>query len=96
MVKTKYYYIYVLYCADGSLYCGFTDNVARRFAAHQEFRGAKYTKVKSRHPLRLVYSKQFASKHEALSAECHFKHQSRQQKLVYLAEHGVNLRADQG
>ena len=47
MEKSKDYYIYVLYCADDSLYCGFTDNVARRFAAHQEFRGAKYTKVKS-------------------------------------------------
>lgn len=91
MEKSKDYYIYVLYCADDSLYCGFTDNVARRFAAHQEFRGAKYTKVKSRHPLRLVYSERFSSKHDALSAEYHFKHQSRQKKLLYLSHHGVNL-----
>lgn len=91
MEKGKAYYIYVLYCADGSLYCGFTDNVARRFAAHQEFRGAKYTKVKSRHPLQLVYSERFSSKHDALSAEYHFKHQPRRQKLLYLARHGVKL-----
>lgn len=90
--KSKPYYIYVLYCADGSLYCGFTDDVARRFSAHQHFRGAKYTKVKSRHPLRLIYSEQFASKHDALSAEYHFKHQSRQKKLTYLLMHGVDLR----
>lgn len=90
-MASKSYYIYVLYCADDSLYCGFTDNVARRFRTHQEYKGAKYTRVKKRHPLRLLYSEQFSTKHDALSAEYHFKHQTRQQKELYLREHGVNL-----
>ncbi|WP_295731986.1 GIY-YIG nuclease family protein [uncultured Limosilactobacillus sp.] len=91
-MPTKPYYIYVLLCADHSLYCGFTDNVQRRFETHQEYRGAKYTRVKSRHPLKLIYQEKFADKGSALSAEYHFKHQNRHRKLVYLKEHGVNLR----
>lgn len=91
MVVNKPYYLYVLYCADGTLYCGYTDDVVRRFKTHQAYKGAKYTRVKKRHPLRLIYSEQFASKHAAMSAEYHFKHQTRRQKEQYLAERGVNL-----
>ena len=91
MKKSKPYYIYVLYCADHSLYCGFTDNVMRRFSAHQHYQGAKYTKVKKRPPLRLIYSERFATKHDALSAEYHFKHQPRTKKIAYLRQHGVSL-----
>lgn len=88
---SKCYYMYVLKCADGSLYCGFTDDVVRRFNAHQSYHGAKYTKVKSRHPLELLYQEKFNCKHDALSAEYHFKHQTRGQKIVYLKKHGVNV-----
>lgn len=90
-MKAKSYYIYVLLCADNSLYCGFTDNVQRRFKTHQSYRGAKYTRVKSRHPLKLIYQEKFNDKHSALSAEYHFKHQSRKHKIVYLKNHGVNV-----
>ncbi|WP_267201811.1 GIY-YIG nuclease family protein [Limosilactobacillus kribbianus] len=88
MASSKYY-IYVLYCADDTLYCGFTNNVARRFATHQACHGAKYTRVRRRHPLRLIYQEEFASKPAALSAEYHFKHQPRAAKVRYLKEHGV-------
>lgn len=90
--KNKPYYIYVLYCADDTLYCGFTDNVKRRFKVHQAYKGAKYTRVKRRHPLQLIYSEKFDNKHDALSAEYHFKHQPRQKKVAYLSAHGVNVR----
>lgn len=90
--RSKPYYIYVLYCADDTLYCGFTDNVKRRFKTHQTYKGAKYTRVKRRHPLRLIYSEKFATKHDALSAEYHFKHQSRKKKVAYLRAHGVIVR----
>lgn len=39
MASKNKYYMYVLYCADDTLYCGFTTNVARRFATHQAGRG---------------------------------------------------------
>ena len=87
----KHYYFYVLYCADDSLYGGFTDDFQRRFRTHQAYEGAKYTRVKSRHPLQLAYYQQFDSKHDALSAEYHFKHQSRSKKVAFLAAHGVQL-----
>lgn len=90
-MKIKHYYIYVLLCADHTLYCGFTNNVQRRFKTHQAYRGAKYTRVKSRHPLKLLYQEEFNDKHSALSAEYHFKHQPRSKKLAYLSQHGVNI-----
>lgn len=89
MASSKHYYMYVLYCADDTLYCGFTNNVDHRLAVHQAYRGAKYTRVKSRHPLRLIYYETFTNKHAALSAEYHFKHQSRAKKNQYLKAHGV-------
>lgn len=91
-MENKPYYMYVLYCADNSLYCGFTDNVQHRFSQHQNYKGAKYTKVKSRHPLQLIYWHEYTTKHDALSAEYHFKHQTRQQKERYLAERGILLK----
>lgn len=91
MEKDKRYYTYVLFCADGSLYCGFTDDVQRRFEAHQTYRGAKYTRVKSRHPLRLLYWCEYPTKHDALSAEYHFKHQSRRKKERFLRLRGIKI-----
>lgn len=85
------YYRYVLYCADGTLYCGYTTDVARRFAQHAAGKGAKYTRVKARHPLRLLYATSFSSKHAALSAEWHFKQLTRCQKEAYLAARGIRL-----
>lgn len=85
----KPYFMYVILTADNMLYTGFTDDVARRFATHQQFKGAKFTKIKSKHPLRLIYQEQFNNKHDALSAEWHFKHQTRAQKEQYLKDHGV-------
>lgn len=90
-MSEKEYYMYVILTADNMLYTGFTDDVARRFATHQAFKGAKFTKIKSKHPLTLLYQEVFATKHDALSAEWHFKHQSRAQKEMYLREHGVDI-----
>lgn len=90
-MSEKEYYMYVILTADNMLYTGFTDDVARRFATHQAFKGAKFTKIKSKHPLTLLYQEAFTTKHDALSAEWHFKHQSRAQKEMYLREHGVDI-----
>lgn len=90
-VNSKKYYVYVILTADNMLYTGFTDNVARRFKAHQEFKGAKFTKIKSKHPLKLIYQEEFVTKHDALSAEWHFKQLTRKQKENYLRQHGVTV-----
>ena len=53
----KKYYTYMLLIEGGALYCGYTDDVEKRFKAHLEGRGAKYTKAHK--PLRVVYTKEF-------------------------------------
>lgn len=86
----KPFYMYVLLTADDTLYTGYTDNVERRFATHQAGKGAKYTRIAKRRPLKLLYSEEFATKHDAMHAEAMFKKQTRQQKIIYLKEHGVD------
>jgi len=68
----KAYYTYVLHCADDTLYCGYTDDVDRRLATHNEGNGAKYTKA--RRPVELVYSLDFPDKKLAMKCEWWFKH----------------------
>ncbi|WP_461224302.1 GIY-YIG nuclease family protein [Lacticaseibacillus suihuaensis] len=84
----KPYYFYVLLCADGTFYGGFTDDVGQRVATHNAGKGAKYTM--RRRPVRLLYAEAFATKHDALSAEWHFKHQSRAAKEAFLTVHHIS------
>lgn len=70
--------MYVLACADGSFYTGYTNDVEKRVAAHNAGKGAKYTR--SRTPVELVACARFATKHEAMSAESRFKCLTRPQK----------------
>ena len=72
------YHTYVLRCADGSLYCGYTTDVEARIAAHNAGKGAKYTQ--RRLPVHLVAEAAFASRHAAMSAEWHFKRLTRERK----------------
>lgn len=53
-------YTYILRCADGTYYCGWTNNLDRRLKAHNEGKGAKYTR--SRRPVALVYYEAFSHK----------------------------------
>ena len=74
------FYVYVLACADGTLY---TNDVEQRTRAHNAGKGAKYTR--SRTPVEVVAQARFATKHEAMSAEFRFKHLSRRAKDRLLA-----------
>lgn len=74
----KEFYLYVLECSDGTWYTGYTVNVAERVKTHNQGAGAKYTRV--RLPVRLLVQAKFSTKHEAMSAEYHFKRLSRKQK----------------
>lgn len=77
------HYTYIVRCADGTLYTGWTTDLDRRLAAHNAAAGAKYTR--SRRPVTLVYRECFASKEEALRRECAIKKLSRQEKLRLIA-----------
>lgn len=77
-------YTYLLKCADESLYCGWTNHLEERVRAHNEGRGAKYTK--SRRPVVLVYYEEFATKQEAMQREWAVKRLSRKEKLRLIAD----------
>lgn len=75
-------FTYILQCADGTLYTGYTTDLTRRVAAHNSGRGAKYTR--GRLPVRLVYFEQFETEREAMSREWHVKRLSRAEKLALI------------
>ncbi|MGI6211185.1 MAG: GIY-YIG nuclease family protein [Anaerovoracaceae bacterium] len=72
-------YTYILKCADGTLYTGWTNDLARRLAAHNSGKGAKYTK--SRLPVELYYFEQFETKEEAMKREAAIKKLTRAEKI---------------
>ena len=73
-------YTYLLRCSDGTLYCGWTDNIEKRLAAHNSGKASKYTR--SRLPVKLVYFEPFDTKQEAMSREARIKQLSRREKLA--------------
>lgn len=81
-MEQKSHYMYVLECADGSLYTGYAVDVQARLAAHNAGKGAKYTRA--RLPVSLLAYAEFASKHDAMHAEYIFKQLSRNEKDVLL------------
>ncbi|KRN88743.1 GIY-YIG nuclease family protein [Ligilactobacillus ceti] len=91
MENDKKYYFYVLLCADKTFYGGFTTDLEKRLATHNQGKGAKYTRIKSKRPVKMIYSEEFTTKSEALKAEYAFKHQTRAKKEAYLQEHNVKF-----
>ena len=56
-IMDKKYFTYILLTEQNTLYCGYTDDVEKRFQAHLEGKGAKYTR--SHKPIKIVYQKEF-------------------------------------
>ncbi len=69
---------YLVRCADGTLYCGWTNHVDKRVKAHNEGKGAKYTR--SRRPVKLVYFEVFETKEEAMRREAAIKRLAKKEK----------------
>ena len=72
------HFVYLLRCADDTLYTGYTTDPQRRVAEHNAGNGAKYTR--GRTPVDLVYVESFSSKSEAMSREYEIKQRSRSDK----------------
>nr|WP_049933841.1 GIY-YIG nuclease family protein [Halarchaeum acidiphilum] len=72
------HHVYVLECADGTYYTGYTTDVERRVREHDAGEGAKYTR--GRTPVELVHTESYASKSEAMSREYEIKQFSRARK----------------
>jgi len=74
------HFVYILQCADNTLYVGYTTDIDRRLVEHNTSKlGARYTKA--RRPVTLKYSEKFETKGEALKREYQLKQLSRGEKL---------------
>ncbi len=78
------HFVYVLECSDGSLYTGWTPHLSKRLEAHNNGKGAKYTK--GRRPVTLRYAEEFDNKNEALRREYEIKQMSRKEKMNLIQE----------
>ncbi|MBO5379325.1 MAG: GIY-YIG nuclease family protein [Clostridia bacterium] len=78
-------YTYILKCADGTLYCGWTNDLEKRLKSHNDGKGAKYTR--SRLPVSLVYFQEFDTAQEAQKREYSIKQMTRQEKLKLIEKH---------
>lgn len=76
--------VYILRCADGTLYTGYTPNIEKRLAVHNSGHGAKYTRTRT--PVTLVYTETYTSKSEALRREAAIKKLTREQKLTLIEQ----------
>lgn len=75
---SKKYYVYILLTERNTFYCGYTDDVEKRFKAHLEGEGAKYTRANK--PVKLLWQKEFDTKTQAQKEEYRIKHLSRKDK----------------
>jgi len=73
------WFLYMLRCADGTLYVGISNRIEARLAAHRAGKGARYTR--GRGPLKLVYSEPVGTRAEALRREYAVKQLKRTEKL---------------
>jgi putative endonuclease len=85
------YYVYILRCADGTLYTGSTNDLEARERAHNEGRGAKYTA--GRGPVRVVCFETYGSRPEAQRREYQIKHWTRARKEAFAAGNARRLHA---
>ena len=72
-------YVYILQCADGTLYTGWTNDLEKRLKAHNDGKGSKYTRA--RLPVFLVYFEELDTPREAMSREYKIKKLTREQKF---------------
>ena len=77
-------YTYILLCADGTLYTGWTNDLGKRLKAHNAGTGSKYTRA--RRPVTLFYYEEHADRIEAMRREYAIKQLTRAEKLALAAE----------
>ena len=82
VLQSRVHFVYIVRCADGTLYTGYARNPSAREKMHNSGRGARYTA--GRRPVRLVYSESFASVGDALRRERQLKRLRRARKEALL------------
>jgi len=76
------WFVYIIKCKDGTLYTGFTDDLEKRFEAHKNGKGAKYTR--SHKPEKVVFFEKHVKKVVALKRERELKKLTREEKLKFI------------
>lgn len=82
----KPWFLYLLECANGTYYAGITTDVAARFLAHQQGKGARYTRANP--PIRILAQAVYADRSEASKAEWALKQLPREAKLGFFDAKG--------
>lgn len=77
------FFLYLLLCADGSLYTGITTDVTRRLKEHREGKGGHYTRARG--AVKIVYTEEHENRGSALSREAEIKKWTRDKKLALLS-----------
>lgn len=80
------FYCYILECADGTYYTGWTTDPPRRERQHNAGRGAKYTRT--RRPVKLIYVEELSSRAEAMKRELAIKAMGREKKMILVRNSG--------
>ncbi len=80
------YFVYILECADKTLYTGITTDVRRRLTEHKVGKGGRYTRARGAR--RVVYSEKCKDRSSASKREAAIKHLSREQKLTLIRAKG--------
>ncbi len=83
-IKGEQHFVYIVECADGTLYTGYTLDLELRVKAHNAGQGAKYTR--GRRPVQLLYTETYATQGDALRREHEIKAKSRAAKLRLIAK----------
>ena len=81
-------YVYMVECADDTLYTGWATDVERRVKTHNAGRGARYTR--QRGPVRLVYVEEWPDRRTAMQRELEIKRMSRARKLRLIAQNSAD------
>ena len=77
-------FVYILQCADNTLYTGWTNDIPARIEAHNQGTGAKYTR--GRGPVKLLYSEQHETKSAAMRREAEIKKLTRLEKFLLIGQ----------
>ena len=78
MKRHARFWVYMVGCADGTYYTGYTNDLQKRLRLHNSGNGAKY--VRGKGPVTVVYTKEYRYYKHAVRAEAHLKRQTRTQK----------------
>jgi len=91
--KKAGWWLYIVECADGSLYTGITTNIKRRLLEHNySEKAAKYTR--SRRPVKLVHSEKCIDRSDASKKEYKIKKKTKKQKIQFILENKVSKAND--